>query len=59
MTWMILHWNRSMNPIPNPHDRLFKEIWSEKETAASFLENFLNCFSMMLFSQDLSPISVI
>ncbi len=30
-----------MTNIHNPHDRLFKEIWSQKESAASFLQNYL------------------
>jgi hypothetical protein len=27
--------------ISNPHDKLFKQIWSDRETAADFLANYL------------------
>jgi len=27
--------------ISNPHDRLFREIWSDRDTAADFLRNYL------------------
>ena len=29
------------NNITNSHDKLFKEIWSDKSNAKSFLENYL------------------
>ena len=30
-----------MTRISNPHDKLFKEIWSNQETARDFLDNYL------------------
>jgi predicted transposase/invertase (TIGR01784 family) len=30
-----------MTSISNPHDKLFKQIWSDRETAADFLANYL------------------
>jgi len=30
-----------MPPISNPHDKLFKQIWSDRETAKDFLVNYL------------------
>jgi predicted transposase/invertase (TIGR01784 family) len=30
-----------MPKIPNPHDKLFREIWSKKENAIDFLKNYL------------------
>ncbi len=30
-----------MNDITNPHDRLFREIWSDRDTARDFLANYL------------------
>jgi hypothetical protein len=30
-----------MTLVSNPHDKLFKQIWSDRETAADFLANYL------------------
>jgi hypothetical protein len=30
-----------MTEITNPHDRLFKEIWSRRESAQDFFRNYL------------------
>lgn len=30
-----------MNKIVNPHDKLFRETWSDLKEARSFLENYL------------------
>ncbi len=30
-----------MDKITNPHDKLFREIWSDLKEARSFLENYL------------------
>jgi predicted transposase/invertase (TIGR01784 family) len=30
-----------MTSISNPHDKLFKQIWSDRETAPDFLANYL------------------
>ena len=30
-----------MDNITNPHDKLFRETWSDKEVAADFLKNYL------------------
>lgn len=29
------------NPVPNPHDQLFKETFSRKDTAAAFFQSYL------------------
>ena len=31
----------AMTLVSNPHDKLFKQIWSDRETAADFLANYL------------------
>ena len=30
-----------MEPITNPHDRFFRQVFSRRETAADFLRNYL------------------
>jgi hypothetical protein len=30
-----------MSLVSNPHDKLFKQIWSDRETARDFLANYL------------------
>ena len=30
-----------MYPVYNPHDKLFREIWGDKEITRSFLMNYL------------------
>jgi len=30
-----------MNKISNPHDKLFREIWSDAENVRSFLQHYL------------------
>jgi predicted transposase/invertase (TIGR01784 family) len=30
-----------MADIPNPHDKFFRQIWSDKENAVDFLKNYL------------------
>jgi predicted transposase/invertase (TIGR01784 family) len=32
---------KAMTLVSNPHDKLFKQIWSDRETAADFLANYL------------------
>lgn len=45
-----------MEYLPNPHDRLFKETWSRKENAQSFLRNFLPDY--LLSSIDLDSLEI-
>ena len=38
--WQRTEDGRQMSEVWNPHDRLFKEIWSDREAAADFLSRY-------------------
>ena len=41
-----------MDEIVNPHDKLFRETWSDLETAKSFLQHYLPQEALSLMSLD-------